>query len=77
MSLTPYHARRLARSIAYRRRLLEDLPQMEAELAAFILENDLKYIGGYEVSVNNGYLELRRLEKDDYDQLRLEFLNKL
>lgn len=77
MPLTPYHARKLVRSIAYRRKLVEDLPQMEAELTAYILANDLKYVDGYEVAINNGYLELRKLEKEDYDQLRLEFLNKL
>ena len=50
---------------------------MEAELMAYIMANDLKYVDGYEVAINDGYLELRKLEKEDYDQLRLEFLNKL
>ena len=77
MLLSPYHARKLVRSIAYRRKLQEDLPKMEAELMAYILSNDLKYIGGYEVAINEGYIELRKMKKEDYDQLRLEFLNKL
>jgi len=50
---------------------------MEAELMAYVLANDLKYVDGYEVVINNGHLELRKLTKEDYDQLRLEFLNKL
>ncbi len=47
---------RLARSIAYRRRLKEELPGLEADLATFMQSENLGQItaGGYRVKLNGG-----------------------
>jgi len=68
--------KRLVRSIAFRRRLLEDLPNLEAELRAFMQSQDLKQIaiGGYKARLNGGDITLERFEVDRFkDQLEFEF----
>ena len=71
--MTPYQARKLVKSIAYRRQLLEVLPEMEAELIGYVQSNGSKYIAGYEVEVYDGSLRLRKLDPLEYRQLRLQF----
>lgn len=73
MPLAPAKAKRLVRSIVYRRRLLEELPEIEAELASHVEVNDIKYLAGYEISLNDGRLHFRKLDPLEYKQLRLEF----
>lgn len=63
--------RRTLRSIAYRQRLLERLPELEAEVIALVQEQGLRRLDGYEVEVVNGRLKLRNLPKRDLRQLKL------
>lgn len=71
--MTPYQARKLVKSIAYRRNLLEQLPEMEAKLIGYVQSNGSKYIAGYEVEVYDGRLSLRKLDPLEYKQLKLQF----
>lgn len=65
--------KRTLRSIAYRQRLLEKLPELEAEVIALVQEQGLRRLDGYEVEVVNGRLKLRRLPKRDLRQMKLRF----
>jgi hypothetical protein len=71
--MTPKAARRLVRSIAYRRKLLEDLPELEAELISYVSAENIRYIAGYEICMDNGRLELLKIEPKDYRQLELPY----
>lgn len=64
-------ARRIVRSVAYRRRLLEELPKLEAEVIDLVQEYGLNYLGGYRVEIVGGKLYLEKLPAQDLNQLKL------
>lgn len=75
--MTPNRLERLVRSIAYRRRLKEELPELEANLTAFMQSENLNQIsaGGYKVELNGSEIEVSEAEvSSNADQM--EFLFK-
>jgi hypothetical protein len=70
--VTPQYACRLVRSIAYRRHLLENLPELETELMSYVRSTETKYLSGYEISVVDNYLHLREMEPLEWRQLKLK-----
>ncbi len=66
--MTPSQAKRLVKSIVFRRKLLEGLPELEAELAGYLEVNDIRYLAGYEISSDNGRLDFRKLDPVEYKQ---------
>jgi hypothetical protein len=64
-------ARRIVRSVTYRRRLLEELPELEAEIIALVQEYGLNYLDGYRIEVVEGKLYLEKLPAQDLKQLKL------
>ena len=64
-------ARRILRSVAYRRRLVEELPSLEAEVIALVQEYDLNHLAGYRVEIVDGKLYLEKLPGKDLKQLKL------
>lgn len=72
-SMTPRQARKIARSLRFRRRLWRDIPKMESRLRSFIRENVQDYQGG-PVTVALGQFKVT-LEDGDLD---IEFMkNKI
>jgi hypothetical protein len=45
---------------------------MEAQLISYIESTGTKYLGGYEISLNNGELILKKLEPLEWRQLKLK-----
>ncbi len=64
-------ARRIVRSVAFRRRLLEELPKLEAQAIALVQEYDLSYLAGYRVEIVEGKLYLEKQPVEDLNQLKL------
>lgn len=64
-------ARKVLHSIVYRRRLVEELPGLEAELIAAVQEYGLTRLAGYRVEVIEGKLYLEKLPQEETRQLRL------
>jgi hypothetical protein len=63
--------RKVLRSIVYRRRLVEELPGLEAELIAAVQEYQLRQLAGYRIEVIEGKLYLTKLPREEVKQLRL------
>ena len=76
-ALTGKSLARLVRAIAYRRRLMEDLPDLEAKLTTYLQSEGLNELraGGYKVELTGGEIKLSEAEKKsvDLDQLEFEF----
>ena len=67
---------RLVRSIAYRRRLKEELPKLEADLTTFMMSENLSQIsaGGYRVKLNGGDIQVSESEvSSNLNQLEFQF----
>lgn len=67
---------RLVRAIAYRRRLMEDLSDLEAELRAFLQSEGLTQltVGGYKVKLTGGDMTFSETEaKTNINQLEFDF----
>ena len=64
-------ARRILRSVAYRRRLLEELPKLETEVITLVQEYGLKHLASYRVEIVDGKLYLEKLPGKDLNQLKL------
>lgn len=74
--VTPKQAYRATISLAYRRRLSEDIPKLEATIRDYLnsLETNQTKIAGYRVIRDNGNLILEETEPVDLDQLRFKFM---
>ncbi|MCF7875627.1 hypothetical protein K9M06_01095 [Candidatus Bipolaricaulota bacterium] len=68
---------RLVRAIAYRRRLMEDLPDLEARLTTYLQSEGLNQLraGGHKVELIGGEIKLTEAEtkSTEFDQLEFEF----
>jgi len=64
-------AKRIVRSVAYRRRLLEELPKLEAEIIDLGQEYGLSYLAGYKVEIVDGKLYLEKQPAQNLKQLKL------
>lgn len=74
--MTPREARLKLRSLLYRRKLVEGLPEIEAELVAFLEAEGPQILDGYRVEVLDGRLIVEELPKISAKQLPLPFLNR-
>jgi len=74
--MTPREARLKLRSLLYRRKLTEGLPEIEAELVAFLKAEGPQVIDGYRVEVLEGRLIVEELPRISAKQLPLPFLNR-
>jgi len=75
---TPKQAKRAARSLNYRRRLNEKIPELEAKLVDFLRERKTKgkisaLLGTYKVTLQEGSLTIEEVDPIDPNQLRFEF----
>jgi len=76
--MTPNQARRAARSLNYRRRLNEKIPELEAKLKGFLREraNNGKVsalLGTYRVTLNDEELTIEEVDPIDPNQLTFRF----
>lgn len=69
--MTPYQARRLLKSIIYRQKICQELHDMEMQLISYIQSTNTRYLCGYEVSINDDHLILRKLKPLEWRQLKL------
>jgi len=79
--MTPNQARRAARSLNYRRRLNEKIPQLEAKLKEFLRERKADgkvsaLLGTYKVTLNDGELTIEKVDPIDPNQLTFRFYQK-
>ena len=75
--VTDYQLSRAVTSLAYRRRLLEGVEELEESVRNYMTENDLNRvrIGGYDVFSENGQVRLEEAPMVDLDQLPLPLYN--
>ena len=76
--MTPNQARRAARSLNYRRRLNEKIPELEAKLVDFLRERKADgkvsaLLGTYKVTLNDGELTIEEVDPIDPNQLTFRF----
>jgi len=77
--VTFHQAKRAARSLSYRRRLNEALPQLEGRLVRYIRQQvgggkDVSaLIGPYKVKLVNGEVSIEETDPIDPNQLKFEF----
>ncbi|MEM4721020.1 MAG: hypothetical protein QXT73_03020 [Candidatus Methanomethylicaceae archaeon] len=69
--MTPSKARRLLKSILYRQKICQELHEMESQLISYIQSTNTRYLAGYEISVNDNHLILRKLKPLEWRQLKL------
>ncbi|MEF8798925.1 MAG: hypothetical protein V5A79_05870 [Candidatus Bipolaricaulota bacterium] len=79
--MTPNQARRAARSLNYRRRLNEKVPELEAKLADFLRERKADgrvsaLLGTYKVTLNEGELTIEEVDPIDPNQLTFKFIEE-
>ena len=79
--MTPNQARRAARSLNYRRRLNEKVPELEAKLADFLRERKADgkvsaLLGTYKVTLNDGELTIEEVDPIDPNQLTFKFIEE-
>jgi len=78
--VTPHQAERLGRSIAYRRKLCRELPELEAKLISYVESTGVEhvYLAGYRVSVDKDkdHLFLEKLVPPEWEQLKLQLEGK-
>lgn len=72
--VTDYQFVKSVRSLAYRRRLNQEIPELESIIHQYLLENKLTeiHIPGYFVHKNNGHIILKKCLEPDLNQLELE-----
>jgi len=76
--MTPNQARRAARSLNYRRRLNEKVPELEAKLVEFLRERKADgkvsaLLGTYKVTLNDGELIIEEVDTVNHNQLTFQF----
>ena len=71
--VTDYQLVRAVASLAYRRRLLEGVGELEDKVREYLTEHDISRfrLGGYDVSAENGQIRLEEAPIMDVNQLRL------
>jgi len=69
--MIPKATLRKFRSYLHRRRLAERLPELKAELIAFVQKNGVRQLAGYSLEVVDGELRIRRLPEVFVRQLPL------
>ena len=74
--MTPREARLKLRSLLYRRKLTERLPELEAELMAFLEAEGPQVLDGYRVEVLDGRLIVEELPQISAQQLPLPFFDR-
>ena len=74
--MTPREARVKLRSLLYRRRLMEGLPEIEAELVAFLEREGPQVWDGYRVAVVDGRLVVEELPQIPAQQLPLPLFDR-
>jgi len=72
ISLTPYQAQKLLNSIIYRRRLCQEICELEAQLISYIQSTQTRYLAGYEIFVSDHHLSFRKLKPLEWKQLKLK-----
>jgi len=68
-------AARKLRSLYFRQRLLEKLPELEMELMELVEETGMKFFAGFKIEITEGQLRLAKVEVNS-EQLNLEFIEK-
>ena len=74
--MTPNSLERLVRSIAYRRRLKEELPELEANLTTFMMSENLSQISarGYRIKLGGGDIQISEAKvNSNLNQLEFQF----
>ena len=71
--VTDYQLVRAVASLAYRRRLLGGVGELEQTVREYLTEHEIGRIrsGGYDVSAENGQIRLEEAAMIDVNQLRL------
>lgn len=75
--MTPREARLKLRSLLYRRKLAERLPELEAELIAFLEAEGPQILDGHRVEVLDGRLIVEELPRTSPKQLPLPFFARV
>ena len=71
--VTDYQLLRSVTSLAYRRRLLDGVDELEATIRKYLTEHEITTtrIGGYDIQAENGQVRFTELPIVDVDQLLL------
>ena len=71
--VTDYQLLRAVNSLAYRRRLLDGVEELEATIRKYLAEHEITTtrIGGYDIQAENSQIRLTELPNVDVDQLPL------
>lgn len=79
--MTPRQAKRAARSLNYRRRLNEKVPQLEAKLKGFLRDRKTEgrvsaLLGTYKVVLKDDKLSIEEVDPIDPNQLTFKFIEE-
>jgi len=74
--MTPNEAKRRLTSLLFRKRLNLELPEIEAELIAFVKAEGEQILNGYRLYVEQDELKMEKLETVSGKQLKLPLYPK-